>query len=162
MEMNLVVMELADRTGGAPETPSTYAPVRRERRRFPVAAGQRTWRAAKAGVERFAPLQMDWEGERGVRSLREDLVFFLEQYRDKGVIGEDYDFVWILFVDDTNKPEVELRFMEEAGGQQIRNYSDPDAQPSPVREATVIEGAFLGTLADMLRKVDAKAEDATA
>ena len=126
------------------------------------AVGQRSANGARAAVKRFATLQMDWKGERGVRSLREDLVFFLEQYRDKGVIGEDYDFLWILFVDDTEKPEVEFRFIEEAGGQQVRNYSDPDAQPSPVREATVIEGAFLETLAVMLRKVDAKAEDASA
>ena len=67
---------------------------------------------------------MDWETERGIRSLRQDLVFFLEQYRDKDVIGEDYDFAWILFIDDANKPEVELRFIGETD-QQARNYSDP-------------------------------------
>ncbi len=77
------------------------------------------------------------------------------------MIGEEYDFVWILFVDDTNKPEVELRFIGETD-QQARNYSDADAEPSPVREATVIEGKLLETLAVMLRKVDAKVEHATA
>ena len=125
-------------------------------------AGQRTWQAAKAGVERFAALQMDWRDERGVRSLREDLAFFLEQYRDKQVIGTGYDFACILFIDDDKKPEVELRFIGETD-QQARNYSDPDAEPSPVREATVIDGALLWALGEMLREVvGAEDEDATA
>ena len=124
-------------------------------------AGQRTWQAAKAGVERFATLQCDWGGEKGVRSLREDLVFFLEQYRDKDVIGEGYECTWILFVDDVNKPEAEIRFIGEAD-QRGLNYSDPDAEPSPVRGAAVIEGEFLRTLAAMLHKADAKVEYANA
>ena len=123
-------------------------------------AGQRSWRAAKAGVERFATLQCDWEGEKGVRSLRQDLVFFLEQYRDKDVIGEDYECTWILFIDDVNKPEAEIRFIGEADNQAL-NYSDPDAEPSPVRGAAVIEGALLRALAATLQTADAKAEDAT-
>lgn len=125
-------------------------------------AGQRTWQAAKAGVERFAALQMHFEGEMGVRSLHEDLVFFLEQVRDKDVIGEEYKIIWILFIDDANKPEVELRFIGKAD-QRARNYSDPDVEPSPVREATVIEGEFLETLAVMIREVVVDDdEDATA
>ncbi len=38
----------------------------------------------------------------------------------------------------------------------------PAAEPSPVREAAVIESDFLLALAAMLRQVDAKVADATA
>ena len=114
-------------------------------------AGQRNARSAKAAVERFATLTCDWEGEKGVRSLREDLVFFLEQYRDKGAVGDDYECTWILFVDDANKPEAEIRFLGEADNRAL-NYSDPDAEPSLVRGAAVIEGELFRMLADLLRE----------
>ena len=132
-------------------------------------AGQRTWQAAKAGVERFAPLESLWGRERGFPSLREGLVFFLEQYRDKDVIGEDWDFSWALFIDDVNQPAAEFRFFRgeaEEAEQMPVYWFDPDgdleAEPTPVRGAAVIEGEFLQTLAAMIRKVDAEAEDATA
>ncbi len=131
-------------------------------------AGQRTWQAAKAGVERFAPLESIWGRERGVPSLREGLAFFLEQYRDKDAIGEDWDFNWALFIDDVSRPAAEFRFFRgeaEEAEQMPVYWFDPDedleAKLSPVRGAAVIEGEFLQTLAAMIRKVDAEAEDAT-
>ena len=132
-------------------------------------AGQRTARAAKAGVERFAPLESHWGRGRGVPSLREGLVFFLEQYRDKDVIGEDFDFNWVLFIDDVNQPAAEFRFFRDEG-EEVEQLSvfyshpdaDPEAEPSPVRGAAVIEGEFLRALAAMIREVAAKVEDATA
>lgn len=112
--------------------------------------GQRNANGARSGVERYATLKPTFPSER--QTFREDLIFFLEQYRDK----EEVDFNWILFVDDGDKPEVELRF-GEADEQIVRNYSDPDVDPSLVREATVIEGDLLAALAELLRE-DAKVE----
>ena len=129
-------------------------------------AGKRTWQAAKAGVERFAPLESHWGRERGFPTVREGLAFFLEQYRDKDVIGDDYDFNWALFIDDVNQPAAEFRFFrDEAGetGQQSVYYSHPEAileaKVSPVRGAAVIEGEFLRALAAMIRDGGAVADD---
>lgn len=130
-------------------------------------AGQRTWKAAKAGVERLAPLESSWGRSKGVPSLRNSLVFFIEHYNSKGVIGKDWVLDWALFMDDAKLPQAELRFAKGEGekAEQLAVFyshpnEEPETLPGPVRGAAVIEGRFLFDLAVMLREDNVKAEDA--
>lgn len=129
-------------------------------------AGQRTWQAAKVGVERFATLESHWGRGRGFPSLREALAFLIGQYRDKGVIGEDRLFSWALFIDDVDQPAAEFRFfqdVEEDPEQDAVYFFDPnldlEARTAPVRGATVIDSEFLENLAVMIREDEADAEE---
>ena len=121
--------------------------------------GRRNAEGARVGVERFARLKGNAIGERGVWTLRQALVFFLERYRDDDDFEKDYTCTWILFVDDANKPEAEIRFIGDAD-QKVSNYSDPNAEASSVREATVIEGDLLRALAALLRKAESEPDAA--
>ena len=120
------------------------------------AVGERNANSARAAVERFAPLTMDWRGEHGVRTLREDIANFLGQYRDKQEIVGGRDFEWILFINDERHPEVEIRLSasDEDEHGVAPNYGNPETegQKSKVREAVVIEGSLLFELGVMLRE----------
>ena len=125
-------------------------------------SGQRTARAAKAGVAHFGPLESLWGIKKGIPSLREGLVFFLEQYRDRDITEEDWTFSWVLFLDD-DLPTAHVHISKGKGEEfeELRvYYSHIDAHlqpadPSPVCVAAVITGDFLRDLAAMI------SEDAT-
>lgn len=125
------------------------------------AAGERNVMGARTAVERFAALTCDWEDERGVRTLRDDIADFLGQYRDRLQIGDGYHALRILFVSDERDPEVEIHLIstDADGPERVLNYAGPEAEPSSVREAVVIQGGLFLELGGLLRPPAAE-EDA--
>ena len=120
------------------------------------AVGERNANGARAAIERFASLTFNWKDERGVRTLREDIAYFLGQYRDNLEIGKDYYCSWILFINDSQVPQVEIRLVRlvEDEDDHALNYVNPEikSEASPVSEAVVIEAQLLFDLGVMLRE----------
>ena len=120
------------------------------------AVGARNANGARIAIERFSPLTCDWGEGRGVRTLREDIAFFLGQYRDNLEIGVGYYCSSILFVNDSQRPEVEIRLTpyEAEQAEQALNYVIPEteAKESSVREAVVMGSGLLFELGVMLRE----------
>ena len=118
------------------------------------AVGARNANGARAAVERFSPLTCDWGGERGVRTLREDIANFLGQYRDNLEIGKGF-FFSLLFINDSRRPEAEILLTPHEAEQpgQVLNYINPETEDeaSPVREAVVMGSRLLLDLGVMLR-----------
>ena len=116
--------------------------------------GARNANGARAAVDMFAALTCEWEGERGVRTLRDDIAYFLGQYRDRLQIGDGYQLYRILFVSDEHDPEVEIQLIPTEGDDPGRalNYVDSKTEPEPssVREAVVIQGSLLFELGVLL------------
>ncbi len=128
------------------------------------AVGERNANGARTAIERFSPLTCDWETERGVRTLREDIAYFLGQYRDNLEIGKGF-FFSLLFINDSKLPEAEIQLNPYEAGQprQVLNYINPETEDeaSPVREAVVIGSHLLLEFGVMLRE-DPEDEDTAA
>ncbi len=109
------------------------------------AVGERNANGARAAIERFAALACDWEDwedGRGVRTLREDIAYFLGKSRYKLEIEADsFSPLWILFINDSRGPWAEIRLMTEDGeAQQTLVYTNPaqDTDEGPLAEAVII------------------------
>ena len=109
------------------------------------ASGERNANGARGAIERFGALTTDWgdwEDGRGVRTLREDIAFFLSKYRYRLELGADnYAPNWILFINDSLGPWVEIRLGGGDGPEQTTlAYTGPEPYES---ESSVIESVII-------------------
>ncbi len=132
------------------------------------AVGERNANGARMAVERFGALTTDWgdwEEGRGVRTLREDIAYFLgkDQF-ELEVDAESSSPMWIMFVNDEHYPWAEIRLVTEdlKGARSIDYLSraareedtvdDPEVEPaiSAVAESAMVSFRLIIALGHLL------------